>query len=471
MTDLGVSGLVEALNDQRLLEPEHFDEFHQTMLPLCQDVMVLARELAWRGWLTPYQVERLIANDAASLFRGSYVLLEPLGEGGMGRVFRARNWKLNRLVALKLIGGDMARQPAVVARFQREIRALGRINHPNIVQAIDADFEPDGMFYAMESFDGHDLRRHVDENGPLAVEEACALVMQAADALQHAHELGLVHRDIKPSNLLLTFPDRVVKLLDLGLTRCEVPINDSVFNDLTRIGAIIGTPDYMSPEQVKDSRGADARSDLYSLGCTFYFLLAGRGPFEHLDAIVDKLQAQCEQEPTPITQLRPDLPTDVVDVVQKLMMKRRQLRYRSAGEVADQLELILHRLAPAGGDTLADERCATLSDAPVFAGLAPHGDATVVFEDDEIPMVSDGSLKPAKSRSSRVKWRHLIAGLAGVAFSVAAVRVANPPVAVASKQIAPATPAEFRPRADDDAQGPKAGPMDDDENPADIEGQ
>jgi len=384
MIDVEITGFVDALADERLLEPGQFEEFSEAMLPLCQDPLILARELAWRGWLSPFQIETILAGEVDSLFLGSYVLQAPLGQGGMARVFRARNWKLGRTVAIKLIVDDAARHPATLARFQREIHALGKIRHPNIVQAIDAELKPGTIFYAMEYFEGCDLGQYVATNGPLPVSIACDFIRQTADALQHAHEHGFIHRDIKPSNLLLTRPDNIIKMLDLGLTRSEVPVNDSVFNELTRAGALIGTPDYMSPEQVKDSRGTDIRSDLYSLGCTFYYLLAGMAPFQHLEAIVDKLYAQRDLEPTPIGELRPDLPPEVAAIVGTLMAKRRRDRFQSPAELSQSLNSLALD-AQYGFDTVIDARAMTIVDTPSFQRNA--SDRTLALSHSEIEMV------------------------------------------------------------------------------------
>ena len=366
MTMLDTSSFMEALADERLLEHEQYEELTSVMLPQCQDALILARELAYRGWLTPYQIEQIMADQAHTLILGSYVLLEPLGEGGMGRVYRARNWKLNRIVAIKVIREEQSRDPAVIARFQREIRALGKIRHPNIVLAVDADFRPGMIFYAMEYVEGADLGQYVRQHGPLPIADACNYIIQVADALQSAHDLGLIHRDIKPSNLLLTEPDHSIKLLDLGLTRCEVPIDDSVFIELTRAGALIGTPDFMSPEQVKDSRGADSRSDLYSLGCTFYYLLTGVAPFDHVRAIVDKLYAQCETEPRPIEELRGDIPPDIAEVIHKLLAKRRRDRFQSPNELIGVLLALFEDAQSQARETLIEAATFTLSEAPVL---------------------------------------------------------------------------------------------------------
>lgn len=395
MTALDASALAEALADPRLLEAEQYDEFSRTIIVQCREVSILAKELIYRGWLTPFQVELILAGQASSLFMGSYVLIEPLGQGGMGRVYRARNWKLNRIVAIKVIGDEQAQQPALIARFQREIRALGKVRHPNIVQALDAEFEPGLMFFVMECFAGMDLGRYVRQHGPMAVDEAVHCIIQAADALQHAHEIGLIHRDIKPSNLLLTEPDHTIKLLDLGLSRLEVPINDSVFDEMTRAGAIIGTPDYMSPEQVKDSRGADVRSDLYSLGCTFYFLLAGHAPYEHLPVMVDKLYAQCEDSPTPIDIVRPDVPPVIAAIIRRLMSKRRRDRFQSPAELVICLQEFLGAWASKYSETMVNV------PRLVVRRIPPAEDRTQILSESQIGMFS----APMPVRKPNRKWR------------------------------------------------------------------
>ncbi len=394
MTDLDAAGLAEAIADARLLGPDQFEQFTRYMLSVCRETQILAKELVYRGWLTPFQVGRILAGQAKTLFVDSYVLLDLLGEGGMGRVFRARNWKLGRTVALKLIGAE---RPALLARFQREIRVLGSINHPNIVRALDAEIRPGTAYFAMEYFEGADLERYVGRRGPLPVGEACDYVLQAAGALQYAHELGLIHRDIKPSNILLTEPSHTIKLLDLGLSRSEIPMNDSVFNQLTRAGAVVGTPDYMSPEQVKDSHNTDIRSDLYALGCTFYFLLTGKAPFQHLDAVVDKFYAQCEIDPTPIEQLRTDVPPQIAAMIRKLMAKRRRNRFQTPSELAVALLEIMPGLVSADARTLVDAECPTLIDDPIVPSAAEA--CTLTLSRSEISLI-------AAPQSELVKMRH-----------------------------------------------------------------
>jgi serine/threonine-protein kinase len=328
--------VLEVLAHKRLLKPEQYAELTERLYPLCPDWQILGAELVYRGWLTPYQMQQVLDGTGRTLFLGSYVLLEPLGEGGMGKVFRARNWKLGKVVAVKVIRHDQVANESTVRRFRREILALSRVDHPNIVHAFDAGVHGSVRFYAMDYVPGMDLGRLVQKNGPLPIPDACNYVAQAAQGLQHAHVLGLIHRDIKPSNLLLCTESRSIKLLDLGLARFRA--GDPAFSQVTRVGALVGTPDYISPEQVQDSHGADIRSDLYSLGCTFYYLLTGQGPFEH-EAPIDKLFCHVREEPTPVENVRPDVPPELAAIIGRLMAKNPADRFQEPAE-------LLHALAP-----------------------------------------------------------------------------------------------------------------------------
>ncbi len=206
---------------------------------------------------------------------GQYQLVEKLGHGGMGDVYKAFHTKLKRTVAVKLLPAYRQRSPQAVMRFHREMEAVGRVDHPNIVRAHDAG-EADGQFFlVMEFVEGVTLSSLVCSVGPLEVANACEIIRQAAVGLQHAHEHDLVHRDVKPSNLMLTTTG-VVKVLDLGLARLQEACGDG---DATASGQIMGSADYMAPEQGSNPRDADARADVYALGCTLYFFLAGRPPF------------------------------------------------------------------------------------------------------------------------------------------------------------------------------------------------
>ncbi len=275
---------------------------------------------------------------------GPYELLQRLGQGSMGVVYRARHTKLGRPVAVKLLAWQSPTR-AAVQRFHREIQAVAALDHPNIVHAHDAD-EVDGQhFLVMEYVEGINLTRYVTERGSLPVAEACSLIRQAALALHHAHQRGFIHRDIKPTNLLRT-PTGQLKLLDLGLARSVVAAHSRA---LTGSGQVLGTMEYMAPEQAKDSRRVDARSDLYSLGCTLYFLLAGRPPFTG-GTLRQVLRAHAEALPPPLTIFRPDAPVELQEILTKLLAKRPKDRIASAEELARSLSPFLvsaSRTAPA----------------------------------------------------------------------------------------------------------------------------
>jgi serine/threonine-protein kinase len=316
-------------------------------LPQARD---LARELIQLQILTPYQANQLLTGKGQSLVLGPYQILERLGEGGMGQVFKARHQRLHRIVALKVIRPERVTDPVAVARFHREVRGAAQLSHPNVVRAIDADEAVGVHYFAMQYVPGTDLERLVKQRGPLPVVQACDYIRQAAFGLQHIHENGMVHRDVKPSNLMVTglpepraaadaeassliVPD-VVKILDLGQARlCEEPEDGQRRLALTQLGVVMGTADYMAPEQAVNSREADIRSDVYSLGCTFYFLLTARPPYPGGNAI-EKLMRHQLEEPEPVERLRSDVPAGVAAVLRRMMARKPADRYQTPAEVA-----------------------------------------------------------------------------------------------------------------------------------------
>jgi serine/threonine protein kinase len=275
----------------------------------------------------------------------------------MGTVFEAVHTKLKRSVALKLLPASRWANPAAVARFEREMEVIGQLDHPNIVRASDAG-EENGMHYlVMEHVDGLDLSRIVSRVGPLAVADACEIAQQAAIGLQYAHENHLVHRDIKPSNLMLAASGQrsaisgqqergqkdhraaTVKILDLGLAL----LGDSHAgqeDELTTVGQLMGTLDYMSPEQGMDSHDVDVRADIYSLGATLYKLLTGSAPFAtpQYDTLLKKVTALANKPVAPIQQLRSDIPDDVAAVIDRMLSKTPADRFKTPQEVAAALE-------------------------------------------------------------------------------------------------------------------------------------
>jgi serine/threonine protein kinase len=268
---------------------------------------------------------------------GQYQLLKQIGRGGMGLVFLAQHVRLGRQVALKLLPGLHQSDKSAIVRLQREIAAAGRLQHPNIVFATDAN-EEDGIDYlVMEHIQGIDLSRLVAAAGPLPCPDACEIIRQAALGLAHIHSCGLVHRDLKPSNLMLT-SGGVVKILDLGLALLREGRLDNE-ESATQTGYLLGTADYVSPEQLHDPHDADVRSDLYSLGCTFYKLLTGRAPFggsEH-STLAKKLDAHRFTAAEPIRALRPDVPAEVESILARLLAKERADRIQEPAQLAELL--------------------------------------------------------------------------------------------------------------------------------------
>jgi serine/threonine-protein kinase len=327
-----VASLVDALRANPLLQAGQLEEVAGTLQGRFTEPQSLARELLARGWLTQFQIKRLFQGRGAELVLGPYVMLDRIGQGGMGQVFKARHRLMKRVVALKVIRKEFLANAETVLRFQREIEVAARLAHPNIVTAYDAAQIGDQLFLVTEYVEGTDLHHLVEKCGPLPPEQAAAYIGQAALGLQHAHERGLVHRDVKPSNLLLTAQTQQVKILDLGLALKQDASGVST-SQLTRVGSLVGTPDYMAPEQVLDPRRADIRADIYSLGCTFYFLLAARPPFEG-GTLTDKLTRHQQEEPEPIARLRPDVPPPLAAVLNRMLAKRPEDRFQTPGELA-----------------------------------------------------------------------------------------------------------------------------------------
>ena len=292
-----------------------------------------AKLLHRHGHLTSFQARAIYQGKTRGLVLGNYVILDKLGRGGMGQVFKAQHRRMERVVALKMLPTAAMRSPEAVKRFQREAKAAAKLSHMNIVTAHDAD-EADGIhFLVMECVDGQDLASLVKQQGPLDAARAVDYTLQAAVGLEYAHQHGIVHRDIKPANILLS-NDGAIKILDMGLARIEgAKTNDDA---LTATGQVMGTLDFMSPEQALDTRNVDGRTDVYSLGCTLFYLLTGQAPYDG-DTMTKKILAHREE---PIPSLRdacPDVPESLDTIYQTMLLKDPADRQASMAEVIEQL--------------------------------------------------------------------------------------------------------------------------------------
>ena len=302
----------------------------------------LAREFVAQKKLTRFQADQICRGEGRSLVLGNYVILDKLGQGGMGMVLKAEHRRMKRIVALKVMSPAAMQSPDAVKRFHREVQAAAKLEHPNIVTAYDADEANGTHFLVMQYVEGSDLSALVKKHGPLPAERAVLYIIQAARGLEFAHEHHVTHRDIKPANLLLD-QKGTVKILDMGLARIDDSVGGSSEGaGLTNTGTIMGTVDYMSPEQAMDTKHADARSDIYSLGCSLYYLLTGRSLYDG-DTMMKRLMAHQNQ---PIPLLISD--ASVADAVRgrdalevcfrRMVAKRPEDRPQTMAEVITELE-------------------------------------------------------------------------------------------------------------------------------------
>lgn len=327
---------LDLLRKSELLSADRLNEASQSIPAEARDQPKrVAEHLVKSGFLTPFQAG-LILNGKWRGFQianGKYKLLQLLGVGGMGKVYLCEHVRMKRLVALKVLPFDQLKDPGAIERFNREAVAAANLNHPNIVKAYDIDQDGSLHFLVLEYVDGASLHEIVKKHGPLDIPRACHYIAQAAQGLQHAHESGWVHRDVKPGNLLL---DRAgtIKILDMGLARYFAPGAASLTQQIG--GTVLGTADFLSPEQAVDSSDVDIRSDIYSLGATLYFLIVGKAPFE-AGTVTEKLLAHQLKEPESVSSLRPDTPKALEIVLKKMMAKRPVHRYQTPAAVIDAL--------------------------------------------------------------------------------------------------------------------------------------
>jgi hypothetical protein len=323
---------------------------------------------------------------------GEYESLDRLASGGMGTVYRARHRRLGKLVAVKLIAAQQQGARLALKRFEREVRAVGQLDYPHLVEAHDAGDQDGTVYLVLKLIEGSDLDYLVKQRGPLPAAEACELVRQAALGLQYLHERDLVHRDIKPANLMRT-PEGQVKVLDLGLARLQTPTADDP--ELTTEGHIVGTPDYMAPEQATDRATADIRADLYSLGATLFYLLTGQPPFAECRTRESKIAAHLHTPPPDVGALQPNVPERVRAVTARLLAKQPASRYATPLDLADELARVLQEPgSPSTGDEhpparLARRRRLRLVAGAVFLAVLAAGVLLFAFAHRGEPVARD----------------------------------------------------------------------------------
>jgi serine/threonine protein kinase len=349
-----VETFLAILQRTQVLTPQEVQDVARELGPHFTDPHELARYLVEIDWLTSYQVRLLFSDRWEELTIGPYLVLDRLGEGGVSEVFKAWDTVKGRTVALKVLHQHLTNRSAAVRELERELQAVTRLSHPNIIRTFDANQMGELSYFAMEFVEGLDLERYTRRSGQLPIKEACEYIRQVAQGLQHAHQLGLVHRDIKPANLFLAIPggwdgetmagrrtaDLLVKILDWGLARIrpDAPPSpptlgeerggaDSVnVNREAEKGVLIGTADYVAPEQARDPCLVDIRADIYSLGCTLYFLLTGQPPF-HGGSLMQKLLQHQDAERPRVREVRPDVPEELAAILSRMMARRPEERY------------------------------------------------------------------------------------------------------------------------------------------------
>ncbi|MFO0902770.1 MAG: serine/threonine-protein kinase [Pirellulales bacterium] len=343
---------------------------------------MLANQLVEMALLTPYQADQL-KNGRTKLNLGPYMITDWIGQGGMGQVFKAVHKMMGRECAVKVLPMHKA-TPESIANFTREIRTQAQLDHPHLVRAYDAGHDGKVHYLVTEYVPGTDLRRLVRSRGTLTVQQAAKVILQAALGLAYAHNRGLIHRDVKPGNILVT-PEGVAKVSDLGLAG----FMDE--GDLDpRAGKIVGTADYLSPEQIRTPREVTKASDIYSLGCTLYYAVCGKVPFPG-GTTRDKARRHCEETPWHPRRFNPELTEEFVEIIADMMEKDPAARVRSAEEVVARLE----PWAKDAGPLLAQQ----LSKARWMAPPPPEDDVDEMYDDHPNSEIGEGDSRSIDSPS------------------------------------------------------------------------
>jgi serine/threonine protein kinase len=327
------SGLVEQAAMDRLVGKVR--EQREGELP--ESAKKLASGFVAEGLLTDWHVEKLLGGKYKGFFLGKYKLLGHIGTGGMSSVYLAEHLRMGDKRAIKVLPKSRVQDATYLARFQLEAKAIASLSHPNIVLAYDIDNEDDVHYIVMEFVDGIDLQQLVKRDGAIDAMVAADMIAQAARGLDHAHSKGVIHRDVKPANLLID-KKASIRLLDMGLALVSAGDDESL--TVANNENVLGTADYLAPEQALNSHKVDHRADIYGLGCTLYFLLTGKPPFSD-GTLAQRIAKHQTEMPTPIRQIRPECPGEMEGICIKMIQKDPQYRYQTAGDVAEALEKLV----------------------------------------------------------------------------------------------------------------------------------
>lgn len=380
------SNLIDAATLQTTLDSLRAER--EGKLP--EDASLVADYLVAKEKITRWHADKLLDKKYRGFFLGKYKLLGHLGTGGMSSVYLAEHQLMHRLRAVKVLPRTRVHDSSYLARFLLEAQATAALDHPNIVRAYDVDNEGENHYIVMEYVEGQDLQIIVKERHPLPLAEVCSYIAQAAEGLNYAHEEGLVHRDVKPANLLMD-PNRVVKLLDLGLALMKNSEEGSL--TVAHNENVLGTADYLAPEQAVNSHNVDLRADIYGLGCTMYFALTGHPPFVD-GSLAQRIAKHQSQMPDDILKDRPDCPRDLSDICVKMMQKKPEKRYQTMKEVAEALENWLSIHGYAFDDALVKSTHSRHVAAAALGASRPSGSGAA----GTVPAKGTTSSKPGSSK-------------------------------------------------------------------------
>jgi serine/threonine-protein kinase len=420
---MSVQQFVGLVRRSKLVEEGQLDEalkeFRKRPEQAADDARALAEFLIERKLLTAWHCEKLFDRKYKGFFLGKYKLLDKLGAGGMSAVYLAQHMMMHRLHAIKVLPKARVEDTSYLARFKREAKAAAALDHPNIVRAYDIDNQEDQYYLVMEYVKGRDLAELVKDLSSqgelLEAALAAEYIAQAAEGLQHAHDAGLVHRDIKPANLLVD-ERGLVKILDMGLALFSG--DEACSLTITHNENVLGTADYLAPEQALSSHDVDHRADIYSLGCTLYFLLTGHPPFAE-GSLAQRIAKHQNESPPDVRKDRPDCPEDLIAICNRMMEKKADNRYQSAGEVA----LVLWEWV--------DSHCVREAQS---SGMAANGEPLVAVSTS----AESASQNSAQGRGSAARPRDRGARTPGSGSGSRRRLVSPPPAKPAAPRTAPA---------------------------------